>query len=275
MPRGCGTPGACVVNFSLNTNELGMAELNQWLSSHPNDRSWYQVLTTTSATLPPLQALRASGNVNVTRLLARNLTLSHVSAEVDLDRGKLKLSNLRSDFLGGTHRGDWQADFTGPTPVYTGSGTLTNVSLDQAADTMHDAWISGKAAGTYQFTTSGTGLTTLWQSAAGEFHIDLHDAVLPHLSLTNDGNPLRIAHWKTVALLRNQKVELQKSKLETPLENYEVSGSVSSGQALNLQLIGGATKPPEPSTTYSITGTLAEPHVTINPASETQAQLKP
>jgi AsmA family/AsmA-like C-terminal region len=276
MPRGCGTPGACEVRFNLNTNELAMAGLYQWLTPNSNERSWYQVLTSSSSGTPPLlQNLRASGSINVTRLMARNLTMGHVIAEIDLDRGKLKASNLRSDFLDGAHHGDWQADFTGPTPLYSGSGTLTNVSLDQAADAMHDAWISGTATVVYRLTANGAGLAAFWQSADAELQVDLRDATLPHISLTNDGSPLQIVRWKSVAHLRNRRIELEKSKLAGSTGRYEVSGSISLGQALDLELVSAAPpKSNESNATYSITGTLAAPRVVLTPAPETQAQLK-
>ena len=145
--RGCGTPGTCLVRFSLNTEELRLAELSKWLSSQPTQRRWYQMLAFLPA--PPLflETLRASGKVNAGRLLIHNLVANRVSASVDLERGKLKISDLRADLLGGKHQGDWQADFTLSPPVYAGSGTVTGISLQQMADAMHDPWIAGTAGG--------------------------------------------------------------------------------------------------------------------------------
>ena len=33
MPRGCGTPGACQVHFILNTNQIALGELKEWIES--------------------------------------------------------------------------------------------------------------------------------------------------------------------------------------------------------------------------------------------------
>ncbi len=52
LPRGCGTPGACLIRFNLNTEELDLSELSEWLSSHPSKRRWYQVLTPAEPTAP-------------------------------------------------------------------------------------------------------------------------------------------------------------------------------------------------------------------------------
>ena len=146
LPRGCGTPGACLIRFNLNTEEMDLSQLSKGLSPQPSQRRWYQMLTTTAPTSPSfLENLRASGKVSAGRLLIHNLVADQVSASLDLERGKLKISELRADLLGGKHRGDWQADFTADSPLYTGTGTLTGISLQQVADAMHDSWISGTA----------------------------------------------------------------------------------------------------------------------------------
>ncbi|MGA3347398.1 MAG: AsmA family protein [Candidatus Sulfotelmatobacter sp.] len=278
LPRGCGTPGACVVRFNLNTDEIGMGGLYQYFGPLTDERRWYEVLTPAQpGTSSFLENLRASGNISAGRLLIHNLTMNHVSAALDLDHEKLKISNLRFDFLGGKHRGDWQADFTGAPPAYSGSGTLGNVSLDQTGNAMHDAWASGKANGTYQITAHGNGSAAFWQSAAGELHFELKDGTLPRISLASDGTPLQIVHWKDVAHLHNEKIELEKGEIVSFAETYEISGAATLGQILDFKLISLA---PEKSAgtgalVYSITGTMADPRVALAPAPETQARLKP
>jgi hypothetical protein len=277
LPRGCGTPGACVVRFNLNADEIGMSGLYQYFGPHTDERRWYEVLTPAQpGTSSFLENLRASGNVSAGRLLVHNLTMNHVSAVLDLDHAKLKISNLRSHLLDGKYRGDWQADFTGATPVYSGSGSLSNVSLEQTGDAMHDAWASGKASGTYQITAHGSG-SAFWQSAAGELHFDLKDGTLPRISLASDGTPLQITRWQDTARLHSGKIEIEKGEIVSSAETYEISGTATLGQVLDFKLISLA---PEKSTgpgvlIYSITGTVADPRVALAPAPETQARLKP
>jgi len=45
LPRGCGTAGACLVHFNLNTDEVGLSGIYEWLGAQPSQRRWYQVLT--------------------------------------------------------------------------------------------------------------------------------------------------------------------------------------------------------------------------------------
>jgi hypothetical protein len=277
LPRGCGAPGACLIRFNLNTDEMDLSGLSEWLTSHPSQRRWYQVLTSAEPAAPSfLESLRASGKVNAGRLLIRNLVTNRVSASLELERGKLKISDLRADLLGGQHRGDWQADFAADSPVYTGSGSLTGISLHQVADAMHDPWISGTAGGTYRLTASGTDSAAFWQSAEVGLQFDLRDGVLSHISLASDEGPLRIARWQGRARLRDGKIEIEKGRLVSPAGVYEVSGTASLGRALDLQLTRstGVSAARAGSLAYNITGTVAEPRVALT-TPETQARLKP
>ena len=277
LPRGCGIPGTCLVRFNLSTEEVGLSELSKWLGAQPNQRRWYQVLTPEKPTAPMfLENLRAAGKVSAGRLQIHNFVAERVSAVLDLERGKLKISELRGDVLGGKHRGDWQADFTAASPVYTGSGTLTGIALGQVADAMHDRWISGTAGGTYQVKASGADSAAFWESAGGELQFDLREGVLAHISLASDEGPLRVGRWQGRMRLQGGKIEIEKGKLVSSAGAYEISGTASLGRALDLKLSRGTDVKPERAgaQVYSITGTLAEPRVTLT-TPETQARLKP
>ena len=278
LPRGCGTPGACLIRVNLNTDEMDLSELSEWMSSHPSQRHWYQMLTSATPAAPSfLENLRASGKVSAGRLLIPNLVATRVSASVELERGKLKISELRADLLGGKHRGDWQADFTADSPLYKGTGTLTGISLQQMADAMHDPWISGTAGGTYRLTASGTDSAAFWKSAEGGLQFDLRDGILSHISLASDEGPLRIGRWQGRARLNSGKIEIEEGKLFSPAGPYEVSGSATLGQVLDFKLTRGADvrSARDGSLAYGITGTVAEPRVALTVIPETQARLKP
>ena len=277
LPRGCGMPGACLIRFNLNTEEIGMSDLYEWLASQPAQRRWYQILTTTEPASPSfLGNLRASGRVSAGRLLIHDLVASRVSASLDLEHGKLKISDLRADLLGGRHRGDWHADFTAVPPVYAGSGSLTAISLLEVADAMHDPWISGTASGTYQLTASGPNSSAFWKSAEGDLEFDIHDGTLSHVALATEEKPLQIVGGQGRALIRDGKIEIEKGSLVSPVGAYGITGTASFGRLLNLKLTRGTdAKAGSSALAYDITGTLAEPHVALTLAPETRAQLKP
>jgi len=278
LPRGCGTPGTCLVHFNLNTEETTLSDLYKGLSSQPSRRRWYQVLTPSGPAAPTfLESLRASGKVSAGRVRIRSIVADRVSASVELERGKLKISELRADLLGGEHHGAWQADFTAAPAVYTGSGTVVGISLQQIAEAMRDPWISGTADGTYQVSASGADADAFWDSAEGELQFGVRDGALPRISLPNDEKPLRVGRWQGRASLRGGEIEIAKSQLISAAEAYEVSGTASLGQVLDLKLVKVADMKPTGAgaMVYSITGTLREPRVELTPAAETQARLKP
>jgi hypothetical protein len=274
LPRGCGTPGACLLRFNLNADEIGMDDLHEWLGSQPSQRKWYQILTSSEPAAPAfLENLRASGKVSAGRLRIHSIVANRVSAAVELERGKLKISGLQADLLGGKHRGEWQADFTGKSSTYRGSGTLTGISLERISDAMSDPWISGTCAGSYEVTASGTDAVEFWQSAAGGLEFDLRDGTLPHISLAGDEGPLQVTRWKGRARLRAAKIEIEQGTMVSPTGAFEISGTASLGRELDLKLTR-STDLGAGSMVYSITGTLAEPRVELTTA-ETQARLKP
>lgn len=274
LPRGCGTPGACTVSFDLSTNQLNLSEAAQWVSPRPEPRPWYRLPAATDQPgLTFFTSLHADGSVTASHLLLRGLTANHVSADVSLDGGKLQLSDLRGELLGGKHRGEWQADFSARPAVYTGSGTVTGIALRQLASAMNDEWISGTASGNYQMTASGAASSDFWNSAEGIVQFDVRDGILPHLLLVDDGDPLKVNRLQGRAHLQDGKIEIKEARLDSPAGKFQVSGTASLARKLDLKFTSkpdatGAAK------IYAVGGTVAEPRVTQVSSPETQAQLK-
>jgi hypothetical protein len=270
LPRQCAGPGACPVRFDLHVDEIATDELSQLLSPSPRARPWYGFLSSSPHTgIPYLAGLRASGQLSANRVTIHKLVVNQVWANVDLENGKLRLSDLRGEVLGGRHTGEWKADYTAKVPEYSGSGTLDRVALGQLSDLMHDGWITGTTTTTYRATASGWTTAELLSSANASLQVEAHDGLLPHITLAGGAGPLHIHHFAGRLLLRDRKFEVQEGKLETAGGIYQVSGTVSLGRALDLKLAHGSTHG------FSITGTLTEPRVAIATTPETQAALKP
>lgn len=274
LPRGCGTPGACEIRFNLNTDDLSMKGLHAALGAKPKERRWYQVLQPSAPNAPAfLTRVRANGTVNAARLHIGDVVASHVSAIMDLDQGKLSMTNLRGEIFGGKHRGEWRVDFAAASPLYSGTGTLSGISLEKMAEAMRGNWISGTASGSYQLKSSGNDPAEFWRSAEGEIRFDARDGALSHVSLNSDDGPLTIGRWQGSARLNGGVVEVEKSQIESSGSVYEISGKASLAQTLDCELRDAGSK--NGPTVYSITGTLAEPRVQVESPSETQARLKP
>jgi hypothetical protein len=277
LPRGCGTPGACAVRFNLSANEVGLSQVSQWVNPGQKKRPWYRVLSSGTQAGPSfLTSLRASGRVYANRLLIRNLTVAHVSANLNLDSRKLRISEIHGDLLGGKQQGEWQVDFGVKPAVYTGSGTVSEIALGHLAATK-DGWIAGTADGSYQITASGSTADEFWHSAIGGVHFDMRDGILPHISLGEDAEPLKVGRFAGSARLRDARLELEDGQLDSPEGLFRVSGTASLGRELDLKLERSPALDAASSTPagYAITGTVTEPRVVPWSSPETRAQLKP
>jgi hypothetical protein len=269
MPRGCGTPVACVVHFNLSANQIGLNDLREWVSPRPKERPWYRVLDSSAQVGTPFfESVRASGRVTAEHLLVQDLDASRVSANVSLDSGKLLISDLNADLLGGKHQGEWRADFSVKPAVCNGSGSMAAISLARLADAMKDPWIAGTANASYEL--KGTCPADFWTSAEGTLQFDVTDGILTHVSLAEDAGPLRVTRLSGKARLQAGKLEIKDAKLDSPGGTFLVNGTASLKRELDLKL---ATAPNGvPVVGYTITGTLAEPRVSRSAGAETQAR---
>jgi hypothetical protein len=270
MPRPCVPPDACPVHFDLRVDHLSTDDLFQLVNPNSGKRPWYKFLSPNPQTgTPYLLTLQASGKLAANRLDIHDLAASRVSATVDLQQGKLRISDLTADILGGQHTGELRADFTGKVPEYTGSGSLNRIALRQLADAMHDYWISGTATMHYKINASGLSSTDLFASADGVLQIEAHDATLTHLTLPGNTVPLHVRSLTSRMALRGGVFEIQEGKLEAPGGIYQVSGKASLGRVLDVKLVRDGLHG------FSVSGPLNDPKVTPAANAETQAALKP
>jgi uncharacterized protein involved in outer membrane biogenesis len=269
LPRQCAVPGHCPLHFDLHTDAISTDQFAQALNPQSRERAWYQLSSSASPGVPFLRTLHATGRLAVDQLFIHKLGATGVSANTELEGGKLRLADVRGNFLGGRHAGEWTADFTLKPPKYAGSGALEHASLAQLADAMHDGWVNGTATANYQVTASGWNTPNLLASATASLQIDAQDARLPHIALGSTAGPLHLHRFAGRFLVRNGKLEIQNGKIETANGNYQISGSASFDRNLDVKLSR------EDGTGFNITGTLTEPQVSPATASETQAALKP
>lgn len=269
MPRGCGTPDQCPVKFVLNVDEIALSRVNEWATGAGKKRAWYQVLQPSGKAGSSLLArLHASGHVTANRFVIHGVTANTVSADVDLDAGKLRVSNLDGDLFGGKHRGKWLADFTASPWICKGSGTLSGISLDKIATQMGDDWIAGTASGSYNIT--GPCTPKFWQSADGVLQPDVRNGALPHVLLDQDSE-LQIMRLTGEVRLADGKLVLQSATLDSPSGNYAISGTASLQRDLDLKMT--RTQAEAARSRYEITGTIAKPRVSQLSSTE-QARLK-
>ena len=269
LPRQCAVSESCPMRFDLHADEISTDQLNQVINPYVRKQPWYHFLSSPPAGIPYLLTINAVGTLSANQVVVRKLAGSRVSAKVELDKGKLRVSDLRADVLGGKHVGEWEADFTAKPPQYGGKGVFENVALDQLSESMSDDWITGSATATYRVKTSGLDAAELFASASSTWKVEAWDGLLRHLALTEGSGPLPMHHLSLQLAMHDGKFEIEDGSLDSASDLYRVSGSASMTRALNVKLMreGGRG--------FNITGTLTEPQVSPTLPSETQAALKP
>ena len=269
LPRPC-TGVECVVSFDLHADELAIDRLNQLLNPTIRPQPWYRLLSSAAASgTPYLLNANAAGKLTANRVVVGRLVQSHLSTNVELKNGLLRLTELHADVLGGKHTGEWRADFTSKPPQYSGSGTLARLELGQLADAMNDSWIIGSATATYRASASGLTAGELYTSATGTLQVQAWEGALPHIVLTEKATPLQMRGLTARLVLHNAKFDVENGKLQAADGTYQVSGTASLGRVLNLRL----TRDGAPG--FDIIGTLSAPRVLQVAAPETRAALKP
>jgi len=267
--RPCAMMGACPVRFDLRADEIATDRLNDLLNPNAQRQPWYQFLSPATPGAPFLLTLNATGKLTANRLLIHKLAANRVTAQVEIKSGKVRLSDLRADVLGGRHTGEWKADFTSKPPQYSGSGAMQRASLGQLATAMSDGWITGVGRATYQVSASGLTAQELLASATGTLRVEASEGTLPHIALGDRTSPVQLHRLTASLFLQDGTFKIEMGKLETADGDYSIAGTASLGRILNLKL----TREGAPG--FNITGTLADPRVSQVAAPETRAELKP
>ena len=278
VPRQSDSAGGYPIRFDLHAEEIATNKLAE-TAVGSGKQPWYRFLSSSPQTTPKasspgtsspfLASVHAVGKLSAGRVLVRNVVANRVSADVELEQGRLHLSKLRGEVMGGRHSGEWTIDFNASPPTYSGNGSLSNISLEQLADAMHDSWVTGAANIDYRANTLGWGKQELVSAAAVTLSVDAHDSSLPHLILAGEASPLRVNRFVGRLRLRDGKIEVEEGTLQSAASIYQLSGSASLSRVLDMKLAR------EGAHSFSVTGTLTQPHVVANTTAETQAALKP
>ncbi len=172
--------------------------------------------------------MRASGRIAAKRLLLGQLTATKVSAEFTLDSGHLALTKTSAELLGGSQTGQWQADFTGDVPVYSGSGTVANIAAGQLAGIVRAALGTGTVNGTYQIKMSGWTSRELWSSASAASDFDWRNGLWRNVQLGR--MPLQFSDFAGHIALEDGSFQISTSKMRSSGGTYALNGSIKGGE---------------------------------------------
>lgn len=269
FPQTCPVP-PCRVEVNLDADSIYVDRFRGWLNPKPRSKPWYRVLSSSkpqSSSL--LRSIYASGKISAGRIVFRGLEANGVQAQVEVKDGHVILTDVRGGVLGGQHLGTWEADLQSTPPAYSGSGRFEQVSLSGLSHAMHSDWITGTGKGTYRFSGSGTNAKQAWKSASATLSFDVQNGVLSYIGLTPSVPPLRVRRFAGQLLLKDGEFKVAEGKLETATRTFDVTGTVTLGQRVDLKLAGAGLHG------FNVTGTLSEPRVSPANIAETQAALKP
>ncbi len=266
FPRQCGLPGRCMVHFRLHADTISIDAWSQAFNARGKS-PWYRFFASNQPQSYLLN-LRARGPVTANRVMIHKLQVSHASANVDLEGGVLRLTDLDGNVLGGKHHGEWKADFTAKPPEYSGSGNFQLVDLGRLSAAMHDGWITGTGTASYRARAAGLTAPELVSSAHASLQIEKVEGTLAHVVLDRSAGPLHVRNFAGRLLLQDGKLEVSDGELDTPEAAYQVTGTASLAGILNLKLTRARAAG------YSIAGSLANPTVSEGMPAPTRAALK-
>ncbi len=262
FPRHCEDDQPCVSQVDIQADEVNLDEVNRLLNPRLKKRPWYRLFGV-SGEHSVLASWDADGTLAIKHLLAKSLEADKVTMKFDLHRGKLAMKDVQANVFGGTHTGDWSADFTGDEPLYSGIGTVSNLSVADVAAMGKDAWGSGTLNGAYDLRFSGWQASNLFASAKGSCQFQWRNGMLRHLTLDGRTSPVRFPLWAGQCQWSPEGFRVSGSKMRTVSGIYQISGTVQPTRDLQLEFIRAD------GTAYQVTGTLEKPRVTASPVART------
>ena len=268
IPRGCGTPAACEAHFALNTKQLSFADIADWVSPRPKEKPWYRVLQAGSSPSSFFVVVHASGSIAAEHAQMEKFPATHFATNLSLESGKLQMTELHADMLGGTFRGGWEMDFADKPAVSAGHGSWKSVSLDKLAAAMNDPWISGAGNASFKIRATGSSASAFWESAEATINFEVNNGELSHVSLEAEA-PLKVTHLSGEARLHDGTFETKDARLDSPDGSFQLTGTASLKRQLEMKM----TRRAGSSGGYAISGTLASPRIQPLPGPE-QARLK-
>jgi len=258
FPVHCTAPESCIIRFDGHTNDVSLARLNRLANPTFRSRPWYRLLAPWQRREDALLKLRARGRVTAARMELGTAIANNVTGTVELDAGKLRVSDFRADLLGGHHTGTWTADFTVSPPRFAGSGNLTRLAMAQLAALMHDNWATGTMDAKYSLSMAGVTSASLRDSATGSAVFTWDGGSLRHVTLDSRGAPIAFSEFTGSVTLQNAKVTLTDCKLQSSGIGYAVTGTASFDRNLDIRFehTGRA---------YTVSGPLDKPRVETVP----------
>jgi hypothetical protein len=269
VPRPCAAPESCRFQFHLRSPEVSAVALNRLFNPLAVKQPWYRLLGLGSSSNSFFLKTTATGSIAIDKLNLGNAVCTRFSADLNLDKAKISLANIRGNLFGGQTAATWKADFSVRPPTYSGSGSFDDISLASIAGLMRSEWIDGSGSADYRLNASGWNIQELLDAAELNASFNIKDGVFPHVVLTENAEPLSASAFSGQLALQQGNFSLDDTELVTTDGVFNVSGTASLAGALDLKMTR------ENSTGYNVSGTLDQTRVSPITNPPTQAALKP
>jgi len=258
VPIGCHAGQACASQFDLHAGDLDVSEVGGLLGLY--QKSWTLPFISGPEKLPDF---RASGTMSLDKLRLAELPLEQVSAHVEVGDHLLTLDRIAAKIADGTTTGKWTMDWSGPTPRYSGSGTVTAATIERVALPLADArllsdWVSGKTNLRYSLQISGKTAGEMLTGTSGQAQFSVVNGVSRYLT-TEPDKPVKFQLLEGALTLDRGNMKVQPGKIRTANRIYDIDGTVSlSDRQTRIQVGSGTAQ-------WQITGALDKPSMTGGP----------
>jgi AsmA family len=289
-PRRCSAN--CIFQFDLMADQLSTGDLAEWFAPHPAQRPWYRILNSnTNANeglgISSLLGIQAQGTLHVGRFGVKKAVASEVATHLEIDQGKITLTDLRAQILQGATQGNWTLDFSSHAPSspessnhetsiqplrYHGSGTLHGISLERVSALMGEDWITGTADGNFDVEGAADNFHDLVARSDGNLQFVARNGSLTQIEIPGSSVPLSLHRFTGELHLNHGAWKLSAGRLESRDGVYQLSGTASPSSGFDFVLTRGDQQ------SWNLTGTLSEPRVAPVSRGEgdsTQADAKP
>ena len=267
FPVHCTGPENCLLQFDVRAQDVSLVRLNQ-LFNPSLGQPWYHLLALGRRHNDALLKLHAQGHFVIPRLELGAATAANVNGSLELSSGKLRIPELRADFLGGHEDGSWLADFTVSPPRFMGNGVIRKLAMPQVGSLMRDNWATGTVDAEFSVTMSGLSAATLRSTAGGTADFTWNSGVLRHVSLDGHGTPVAFSRFAGKLALQDGTFTLTDGKMQSARATYVVKGTALYDRSLKIEMerSGGMS--------YVVSGTLDQPSVKAVAATAAEASLR-
>jgi hypothetical protein len=265
VPRHCEADMPCGPGLDLQFEEVDAEKVNELLNPNLKKQPWYKLFGSSNEE-SLLTKIYVVGRVTAKQVMFDKLVATRVYADFRLNHGDLLVSNLRGGVLGGTHDGQWHADFTGSTPVYTGSGTAAHINTAMLASLGKAAIGTGSINAQYEFKMSGWNGSDFAKSAQGSATFDWSNPTIRAFALNGRG-PAKVNDFNGKLVLKDGVLAFNESKMVTSNGIYFVTGTAEP-EKLALEFKS------DTAAGYKVTGSLRAPEVATTSAAGDERKPK-